>query len=352
MRVLDANANRAGEGFRTLEETARFLLNSRELQSLLKTLRHDLASAMTRLPRTQLLSSRDTPGDVGTSTTTTSEQQRANPADLVAAASTRCQQALRCLEEYGKLINVDFASDIEAIRYRAYDSMAKLELACRSEHRRMERLHRARLYALIDAGESESAMVDRIAVLARCGVEIIQLRDSKLDDRTLFHRACAGAKTARELGVLWIINDRSDIAAASDADGVHVGQEELPVDQVRSIVGNERLIGLSTHNLAQVRDAALSTADYIGCGPTFPGKTKQFDEFAGCEFLRSVHDELKKPNATRLPAFAIGGITDENIHQVAATGFQRVAVTGALSNDRCDTVAAALLTALEPLQET
>ncbi|TWU01760.1 thiamine phosphate synthase [Neorhodopirellula pilleata] len=333
MRVIDANANRVGEGLRTLEETARFILDDAELQFHLKTLRHDIATAMTKVSRVDLLSARDTPGDVGTDATTSSENHRVDLGDLVAAAAIRVQQALRCLEEYGKLIDSDFASELERIRYRAYDCLARIELRCRRDLKRIDRLRNARLYALIDAGRSQSDLIQRIEELSRCGVEIIQLRDADIDDRTLYERACAGTRVARDRNVLWIINDRADIAAAADADGVHVGQEELPVAAVRSIVGPDRLIGLSTHNLDQVRGAVASAADYIGCGPTFPGKTKSFSEFPGCEFLKSVTSELKRPGTRSLPAFAIGGIRSDNVDQVAAAGFGRVAVTGAFAID-------------------
>lgn len=346
MRVIDANANRVGEGLRTLEETARFILNDADLQTHLKTLRHDVASVMTRVSRVELLSARDTPGDVGKITTTATESRRCDVADLVAAAATRVQQALRCLEEYSKMIDTDFASEIETIRYRVYDSLARIELLCRRSPNRIERLQRARLYALIDAGPSQSHLTNRITQLSRCGIDIIQLRDHRVDDRTLFERATAGSRAARDLNVLWIINDRADIAAAAEADGVHVGQEELPVAAVRSIVGPDRLIGLSTHNLDQVRGAVASTADYIGCGPTFPGETKTFNEFPGCEFLKTVTSELARPESRSLPAFAIGGITSDNVEQVAEAGFGRVAVTGAFSVTSPAEVAAEIQTHL------
>lgn len=338
-RVLDANANRAGEGLRTLEDASRFLLDDAELQLRLKTLRHDLSSALAKLSRIELLAARDTPGDVGTTATTSAEVHRCDLADVVSAACTRVQQALRCLEEYGKLVDSAFASEVEAIRYLAYDCFARIELRCRCGLSRGERLRDVRLYALIDAGHSQSDLIHRMTELSRCGVEIIQLRDSSVDDRTLFERASAGARAARDLDVLWIVNDRADIAAAAGADGVHVGQEELPVTAVRSIVGPDRLIGLSTHNLDQVRGALNSTADYIGCGPTFPGTTKIFSEYPGCEFLKAVSLELARPESRSLPAFAIGGINLENVERVAEAGFGRIAVTGAFAVDASTDVA-------------
>lgn len=342
MRLLDANANRASEGLRTLEDTARFLLNSSAIQSNFKFLRHELAEAMARIPRNELLAARDPTGDVGTTLTTASEGSRPSDESLVAAAASRTQQGLRCLEEYGKLTDAVFASTIESIRYRVYEIAARLELLVAGGNDRCRRLQRARLYALMDGGKTENAMVHRIEMLADWGVDIIQLRDHSVDDRTLFTRAKLGTQICRRVGVLWIVNDRADVASAADADGVHVGQDELPVAEVRRIVGPDKLVGLSTHTIGQVQDASRTIVDYIGCGPTFPGKTKSFDHYPGCDFLREVARLELAPSPLApspsnidppsfLPAFAIGGITVDNVDQVAHAGFARIAFTQALA---------------------
>jgi thiamine-phosphate pyrophosphorylase len=112
----------------------------------------------------------------------------------------------------------------------------------------------------------------------------------------------------------------------SGADGVHVGQEELSVKDARAIVGPQALIGMSTHNIEQARRAVLDGANYIGVGPTFPSDTKKFDSFTGLDFVRAVAAEIS------LPAFAIGGITLENVQQVVEAGIRRVAVSGAVVN--------------------
>jgi thiamine-phosphate pyrophosphorylase len=121
------------------------------------------------------------------------------------------------------------------------------------------------------------------------------------------------------------MNDRPDLCVLSDADGVHVSQDELSVSDARRVVGPGRLVGVSTHNLQQARDAVFARANYIGCGPTFPSDTKAFHEFPGCDFLRQVANEI------RLPAFAIGGITRERVPQVLAAGIHRVAVSAAIT---------------------
>jgi thiamine-phosphate pyrophosphorylase len=131
--------------------------------------------------------------------------------------------------------------------------------------------------------------------------------------------------------VLFLMNDRPDLARLAEADGVHVGQDELPVKEVRRIVGPEALIGVSTHDLAQVRRAVLDGASYLGVGPTFPSGTKAFAEFPGLEFVRRAVAE------TTLPAFAIGGVTLANLPEVVAAGARRVAVSGAVcrAEDPC-----------------
>jgi thiamine-phosphate pyrophosphorylase len=120
------------------------------------------------------------------------------------------------------------------------------------------------------------------------------------------------------------VNDRADIAAAVHADGVHVGQEDLSLKDVRVIVGGRMLIGVSTHNIKQARAAVLDGANYLGAGPTFVSRTKSFGEFAGLDYLRQVAAEIS------LPTFAIGGITSENLPSVMNAGIKRVAVGSAV----------------------
>ncbi len=145
-RILDANANRAVEGLRTLEEVARFHLDHSGLTSNLKQLRHELQETVDRLGRLNLLTARDTAHDVGTQVTTPSEYQRADLAAIVGAASGRVQQALRCLEEFSKPLDAEIAASFEALRYRSYDLLAAIELQTRSK----PFPENGRLYLLLD----------------------------------------------------------------------------------------------------------------------------------------------------------------------------------------------------------
>ncbi|EMI22102.1 Thiamine-phosphate pyrophosphorylase, predicted, cyanobacteria [Rhodopirellula maiorica SM1] len=323
-RILDASINRATEGLRTLEEYARFAQDDAAASGCFKSLRHDLTTAVgDGLDRQRLIQSRDTPGDVGTEIRESTEYKRSSSQQVIAAAAARIAQSLRVIEEYGKTIDARFAAQIEQIRYRAYQACATLELAAFT-NTRVTQLAEAKLYLLIDGGESETQFTASIEQLAKAGVDIFQLRDHSLDDRTLYERACVGAAAARKHGRLFIVNDRADIAAAADADGVHVGQEELPAAAARAIIGDRRLLGISTHSIQQAKEAVDDGADYIGCGPVFAGRTKQFDAYVGPAFLQQVTQSIS------IPAFAIGGIDQSNVSEIIAAGCDRIAVTGAI----------------------
>ncbi len=320
-RIVDVNMNRAREALRILDDYCRFVLNDAFLTKTVKQLRHDLVSVASILPAQTLLGSRDTTADVGTSITTKSEATRQNAKQVAAINAKRLQESLRSVEEYGKIFGPEFAKAIEAIRYRAY-TLERI-LVVGAEVRR--RLAHATVYALLTGSQCVAALDWTIAEAAEGGVSIVQLREKSLTDRDLLERAKNVRRWTREAGVLFIVNDRPDIAKLCDADGVHLGQDDLPVAAARRILGPDALIGVSTHNLTQVRQAIHDGADYLGIGPTFPSATKSFDNFPGLDFIQAVSDE------TTIPAFALGGINLTNIHEVVAAGGKRVAVSSLIA---------------------
>jgi thiamine-phosphate pyrophosphorylase len=320
VRILDANLNRASEGLRVVEEYVRFVMDDGPLAATYKQLRHDLTQAFAQLATEDRLKARDTVNDVGTQTSTASEYQRMDIQDVVVANVKRVEQALRVLEEYGKVISPDLGRAAEQVRYRAYEAAKLLGVTAV----RSEQLSSARLYALIDGGASLDTFVSRAQAIVEAGAEIVQLRDKRLPDRELLDRGRALRQLTRGRA-LFIMNDRPDLAVLCDADGVHVGQDELSVKEARTILGPRKLVGVSTHSLAQARQAVNDGADYVGCGPTFASSTKTFEHFPGVEFLREVAAHI------RLPAFAIGGITLHNIHDVIAAGIDRVALGAAIT---------------------
>jgi thiamine-phosphate pyrophosphorylase len=337
-RILDAGANRAREALRVLEDYCRFSLDDAILSGELKQLRHELAEALAGLPSSLLLEARETQGDVGTSLTAPREHQRHSLLAVVQANVKRLQEALRSLEEFGKLHGADLGRVVEQLRYRSYTLERALVLGTTAR----QRLADARLQVLLTGSLCAAALDWTIQEAAAGGADIIQLREKNLDDRALLDRARRVRRWTRQAGVLFIMNDRPDIARLAEADGVHLGQEDMPVKDARRILGPDVLIGVSTHTLEQVRQAILDGASYLGVGPTFPSGTKDFEEYAGLDFVRQA------TAATRLPLFVIGGVNLETVGAAVAAGARRIAVSQAIClADDPRPVAAALRQALK-----
>ena len=179
-----------------------------------------------------------------------------------------------------------------------------------------------RLYAILDAaqlGERQPAAV--VEALFRAEVRLIQYRDKAGSSRELFATGHIVAERAREAGAILIVNDRADIARALDADGVHLGQDDLTVESARLLLPAGKWVGCSTHTLAQVQKAERSSADYIAFGPVFPTRSKTApDPVVGLHGL----GEARK--ATTKPLVAIGGITLQNARTVIEAGADSLAV--------------------------
>jgi thiamine-phosphate pyrophosphorylase len=342
IRIIDAEANRATEGLRVVEDYVRFVLNDCHLTELTKQLRHELTQVLKPVSTTDRLAARQSDSDAGAMLAAPAGSQRTQPADVAAASFKRVQQALRSLEEYSKIDNAPLAALLEQLRFRAYT----LERAVGITADSLARLADARLYVLLDGRDGEGAFAALAQLLVAAGVHILQLRDKRLTDRELLSRARRLREITRGTRTLFIMNDRADLAVLSQADGVHIGQDELTVADARAIVGPKPLIGVSSHSIEQARQAVLDGANYIGVGPTFPSATKQFNAFTGLDFIRQVAGEIT------LPAFAIGGITRESLPQVQSAGINRIAVTAAVTEVADPTAAAAeLMSMLHPKAE-
>jgi thiamine-phosphate pyrophosphorylase len=316
-RILDAAANRSREALRVIEDYCRFARNDAFLTQQLKQLRHDLTGVLNLLaPSKDSLPSRDTPGDIGTGITTAQEQRRFTILGVVEANSKRLQEALRTIEEFAKLTSPNLARQIEQLRYRSYT----LEKAIVLGSAAATRLRDARLQVLVSGASCVAALDWTIKEAAAGGARVIQLREKSLNDRALLERARRVRRWTREAGVLFIVNDRPDIARLAEADGVHLGQDEMTVADARRIVGSGAIIGVSTHDIEQLRRAILDGASYAGVGPIFASATKSFEALAGLEYLR------RAAVTTDLPLFAIGGIDEKNLAQVVDAGARRIAV--------------------------
>lgn len=156
------------------------------------------------------------------------------------------------------------------------------------------------------------------------GVKWVQYRDKQSDRLCLFETASELRRLTREAGAFFIMNDFPDIAAAVDADGVHLGQEDIPIAEARKVLGSGKMIGISTHNIDEAIEAEKDGADYIGFGPIFPTSTKDAGEPRGTDLLSRVREQVK------IPVVAIGGITAGELPKVLMAGAQAVAVASAI----------------------
>jgi thiamine-phosphate pyrophosphorylase len=184
-----------------------------------------------------------------------------------------------------------------------------------------ERLATARLYLVCDARPLEW-----LRAALRGGVDLVQLRDKTLDDAGLVAAAGAFREAATEAGALFILNDRPDLVAACDADGVHVGQDDLPPAQARAIVGPDRIVGRSTHAPAQADRAESDVdVDYLAVGPVHATPTKPGRPAAGLDYVSYAARTVTKP------WFAIGGLDAGNVDAVVARGAERIVVVRAIT---------------------
>lgn len=182
-----------------------------------------------------------------------------------------------------------------------------------------------KLYAITDCQLSNCTHEEIVRMLLTGGARIIQLRDKESSSRELLDQARACLKLTREAGATLIINDRVDVALTAGADGVHLGQDDMPVADAREILGEDKIIGVSTHSIDQFRAALETSANYIAIGPVYQTKTKENpDPVVGLELV----SEAKK--LTDRPLVAIGGVTPERAAEVIAAGADSVAVISAL----------------------
>ena len=322
-RIIDANSNRAREAIRVIEEFCRFCLNSRFLTERAKQLRHNLSAAISKFDTVRLISSRDTVGDVGISETSGKLSQRANLKECFIANCKRLTEALRALSEMSQSLNSPQAQVIEQLRYAAYTLEKDIVLFSDTT----EKFKSVRLYVII----SSNLPADVISLTQLCGAggaDCIQLRPKAMQDDKLFALAVEFVQKCKTAGVLSIINDRVDVAVASGADGVHLGQNDLPVEQARRVQLAPLIIGKSTHSLEQLQSACREQPTYVSLGPVFATDTKPSLEAVGVDYIREGIEELAN---TGLGHVAIGGIRMDNVRQVLKAGVRAIAVCSAIA---------------------
>lgn len=305
-RIIDANINRVSEGIRVLEDISRFIIEDPKITRELRELRHEVRK---NFSNDNLITFRNSENDIGYDISSTSSLDRKeNLQNLVTSNFKRIQEGLRSIEESLKVIGYYEKSKIyEGLRYKVYN----LEKVFNINKIFLE----TDIYGI--TGEEFSLGRSNLEVVKQmidAEIKIIQYREKNKSKCEKYKECEVIRKLTKDSDVLFIVNDDVDIALAVKADGVHIGQEDMPVEQVRKIVGN-MIVGLSTHNKEQAKKAIEKNVDYIGVGPIFYTSTKKkLEKSEGLNYLKWVSQNISTPYV------AIGGIKESNIRKVKEHG--------------------------------
>ncbi|MDQ2085935.1 thiamine phosphate synthase [Herbivorax sp. ANBcel31] len=314
-RIIDANVNRASEGIRVLEDLARFYYDDKDISKRLKEIRHGIRKeVMDFFP--YLLEGRDSIKDVGVDVSKELEiDNKVSIKELMTANFKRLQEALRTIEENLKVIDKYKLSKVyEGFRFDTYQLEKDFFKKIFQQKKRSNLLKG--LYCItaheFSKGRSNIEVVENII---KAGAKIVQYREKDKSFIDMYKECTKIREMTKRAGVTFIINDYVDMAMIVKADGVHLGQDDYPVQKVRNLVGEDMIIGLSTHSPKQAQDAVGQDVDYIGVGPIYKTYTKKnVCDPVGLEYLEYVIKNID------IPYVAIGGIKENNLSEVLCKG--------------------------------
>jgi thiamine-phosphate pyrophosphorylase len=322
-RIIDANFNRAREALRVIEDYCRFALNSSVLSGRTKQLRHELCGVIAKLDSGKLIAARDTLADVGVDQFVEGQHKRGELKDCLTAGCKRLVEALRVLSEVIQIHDKAQAKQLEQMRYIAYTLEKDIVLISEP----LEKFRKVELYIIITSN-FPSEIISLASQCAPNGADCIQLRAKEIQNDDLYAAAKEFVKICKDHGVCSVINDRVDIAVVTDADGVHYGQNDLPVQCARRLEQKPMIIGKSTHSLEQLKSACEEMPTYVGLGPVFATTTKPSAPPVGLDYVRKATEILKAEPVSHV---AIGGINLDNIEQVLSAGASCIAVCNAVT---------------------
>ncbi|MBU2495816.1 MAG: thiamine phosphate synthase [Candidatus Omnitrophota bacterium] len=315
-RIVDANFNRTREGLRVLEELARFSGQNPVLTKTLRGLRHRISVLTERsFPRPKLLANRRSETDPGRNFR---PEKRTGKNDLVLANSFRVTESLRVLEEMAALLKPEATASFQDLRFSFYDLEKGLSVLYR------KKLPDYPVYVIVDPALIPGDPLAFVKPLLDAGAKIFQLRAKKMPDQLFLKLAQKIRLETEKFDACFIVNDRPDIAALSDANGLHLGQTDLPAVKARQICPDV-LIGVSVRSVREAEKAIAERVDYVAVGSVFPTAGKEDAAIVGLKTLK----EVKKATG-RTPLVAIGGITPENSGSVFEAGADYVAVISTL----------------------
>ena len=300
-QIIDANLDRAREGLRVLEDWARFGIGKEELVIRIKHFRQILGKNHLEIYK----QSRNHIKDECKGLSHNEQNNRKNHQKIISSNSARVQEALRVIEEFSRYHNNKLSKIASDIRYEVYTLEIEL-LNFNTCNEAKLIICENNLYSITDKRENLLEIIEKILL---GGVKIIQ------------HRF----KEGKKYNSLFIVNDRVDIAIASNADGVHIGQDDIDITTARKLLGSSKIIGVTANNSTDIANAIKDGCDYIGIGPVFKTFTKS-KEPLGIEKIKALTKDIN------IPWFAIGGINKTNISSLKNSGINKVAVVSGLLN--------------------
>lgn len=330
-RLLDANANRAREGIRTTEDYFRFLVEDESVAKSLRNIRREVTTAAEKYFGARcLLAARNSREDLGRPAESSALEAQAEPQTprtVALRGLKRAQEALRVLEEYGRNVSGEATLTFSRMRFALYEVESHLALENPAERK----LRAARLYVLLTPEGCPLGVEATAEAALRGGAQILQLRDKQPATRPTFDLARRLRALCAAHHALLILNDRPDLAACACADGVHVGEDDLPASAIRGVFGDRLLIGRSTHSLVALKEALADAAtDYAAIGTIFRSPTKPERPTAGLDFARQAAQALEAAGSAK-PVFAIGGIDEEEARLLRDVGWRRLAIGSAVT---------------------
>lgn len=318
--LIDANINRAEEGLRVVEDICRFVLCEPVFWAKLKQIRHSLNDVRQEIGWAGILSGRQG-SDFGLKQVVNSEYYRQSLANIIQANVARVCQSMRVLEEFSKVYKVDLAYKLESLRYEMY--VLEYKLLILTPHFWLNKYFTdGVIYPISDS-------VDELVWLINHGAKVVQLRDKNSTRREVYEKAkyvCGylqkikKARKQKSDEILFILNDDVEMASKLLVAGVHIGQDDGIISEVRKKIGSNKIIGRSNRSLEQIRQSQKDGADYCSIGPIFSTPTKVGRPAVGLDIISQVSREIT------VPWLAIGGVDKESIGSMRDLGAKNFAV--------------------------
>jgi thiamine-phosphate pyrophosphorylase len=316
-QLIDLNLNRLSEGLKVLEDITRFFFRDKNSLLRIRTLKRNLWKNVSEI-RKKVIWARQSKQDLGRSAAF-DIHRRGNIVDTLTANFKRGQEASRVLEELFKTINSEHSRSFKTLRFMLYDWEKEL-------FNQINLAFNPRIYVILDiatVGKRNLGQITRACVVA--GATMIQLREPK---HTITKQWLSDAqkikKAISDQRVKLIINDRADVAMAINADGIHIGKEDIPLKIARRILGDDKIIGVTVRNVRDALAAQKDGADYISIGSIYASPSKPSAPVVGIKTLKRV------TKAVKIPVTAIGGITSKNSKEVFKTGVSGIAIVSSV----------------------